>query len=795
MSPDDTYKANAGRTPGGKLESQPPGETAVLGDFELRREIGRGGMGRVYEAWQLSLQRVVAIKVLGQHISASAAAVQRFQLEAHAAAKLHHMHIVPIYALGEENGVHYYAMEFIEGPTLHAMIEAARGDRPSRKSANDTDETVPLDRATVVGAQAVDDDQPVPGTTGASGSSSSRLAGAELPPEVTAPDHFAIVARHIAEAADALDYAHREGVVHRDIKPHNLIMGSDDRLRISDFGLARVSEEPGVTVTGELIGSPLYMSPEQIMEGPGQIDHRTDIYSLGATMYEWLTLTPPYPGETRERVIGLILNSEPAALHAYNPWIPVDLETICLKAIERNRKKRYQTAGGLRDDLRRFLQSMPIKAKPIGPSTRLRRFVARHPVAVLAVAATCVVASLMSALLVAQREVESQAAALAEVKQQSQDLLDLVKPLVPPGIEGSLSLVEAAGPILAGVFETGWTTTASPGATESQGADSASAGQPEGIARRATRDLYEAVAPRYWPSSPFANECSYAVLGGIKVRESDAAKTRKVVDRCLLSHPDHTEARQLHLALCGQMRQYDTMARDAQQLIRRRGREPTGHLWLGLARLLLGDAQQSLADFDRARELAGRRDVQLVWAKAMRGLSLILLNRPDDAILELNDTLVLAPNLVVALLARASAGTALGDLPSAVADLNRVIEQEPDNADTIALRGEHSLKLGRFDAAIRDFKEAMRISGPTPALQMQVIAALMAQQNKSRATPAPGTTSDDAVGEPDPDASSNGRTPDLPISPKQPGAPTPGRHVGARIATLGKLLLTRAFVH
>jgi serine/threonine protein kinase/tetratricopeptide (TPR) repeat protein len=767
----------------------------VLGDFELHREIGRGGMGRVYEAWQLSLQRVVALKVLGQHISASPTAVQRFQREAHAAAKLHHTHIVPIYAQGEDNGIHYYAMELVEGPTLHEIVAAAGQDRKLSTASSDSDETVLLDRSTVAVDRPVQRAEAEQERTGAAGSSGSGASSAGVPDDYRTAEHFATVARHIASAADALDYAHREGVVHRDIKPHNLILGGDDRLRISDFGLARVAEEPGVTVTGELVGSPLYMSPEQITEGPGQVDHRTDIYSLGATMYEWLTLTPPYPGETRERVISRILNSEPAPLRGYNPDIPVDLETICLKAIERDPNRRYKTAGGLRDDLRRFLQSRPIKAKRIGLAARLRKSIVRHPVTALAATSGCVVALLASALFVAhlkvqsqKREAESQAAAVAEAQQQTEDLLDLVKPLIPGGVEGPLSIVEAARPMFEGVFDTGQTSTPSGGASQSHGVDSASAGRPEGIARRATRDLYEAVAPRYWPSSPLAHECSYAVLGGIRVRESDAAKARRIVDQCLLSYPDHIEARQLHLALCGQMRQYDTMASDAQQLIQRRRQEPAGYLWLGLARLLLDDAHQGLTDFDRATELAGRRDIRFVWAKALRGLALIGLDRPDDALVELNETLVMAPNLVVALLARACAGATLGDLAGAVADLTRVIEQEPENADTIALRGEHSVRLGRFDRAIRDFNEAMRIGGPTPALQMQVLSALYLQQNKNRARPAPSPTSRGSAVTPDADQSSSSRMPHRHHAPERSGAPRRTRYGVATISRCAKLL-------
>ena len=142
--------------------------------------------------------------------------------------------------------------------------------------------------------------------------------------------YFDTVARMIAEVADGLDYAHKNGVIHRDMKPSNLMLAPDGRVSINDFGLARMLEQPGMTMTGEFMGSPLYMSPEQMMAGRMPLDHRTDIYSLGATLYELLTLQPPFPGETRERIIAQIMTKEPVSLRKVNKRVPLDLETICL---------------------------------------------------------------------------------------------------------------------------------------------------------------------------------------------------------------------------------------------------------------------------------------------------------------------------------------------------------------------------------------------------------------------------------------------------------------------------------
>src|SRR4029077_1037695 len=165
--------------------------------------------------------------------------------------------------------------------------------------------------------------------------------------------YFDTVAGMIADVADALDHAHKNNVLHRDIKPSNLLMAPDGRLSINDFGLARMLEQPGMTMTGEFVGTPAYMSPEQLTAGRTPLDHRTDIYSLGATLYELLTLQPPFRGDRRDQVLAQILHKEPIPPRKLNRKVPVDLETICLKCLEKDPDLRYPTAGQLADDLRR----------------------------------------------------------------------------------------------------------------------------------------------------------------------------------------------------------------------------------------------------------------------------------------------------------------------------------------------------------------------------------------------------------------------------------------------------------
>jgi serine/threonine protein kinase/tetratricopeptide (TPR) repeat protein len=358
-----------------------------LGDFEIVREIGRGGMGVVYEARQMSLNRKVALKVLSSGLGLTPKAVQRFRREAEAAAKLHHTNIVPVYATGEENGTHFYAMELIHGPSLDHVIRQMRqtkqsattsgepgrvsgepgrvsaGSAPSAASARGADAT-PLANLEATGPY-VGESRSTQALTTSSLSSDSH--------------YFDTVARMIAEVADALEYAHQQGVVHRDMKPSNLLLSPSGRLSVNDFGLARMLEQPGMTMTGEFVGTPAYMSPEQITAGRTPLDHRTDIYSLGATLYELLTLHPPFTGERRDQVLAQIMHKEPKAPREANPKVPVDLETICLKAMEKDPDRRYQTAGAMAEDLRRYVNRFAISARRAGPAERLRKWIRRHP--------------------------------------------------------------------------------------------------------------------------------------------------------------------------------------------------------------------------------------------------------------------------------------------------------------------------------------------------------------------------------------------------------------------------------
>jgi serine/threonine protein kinase/Flp pilus assembly protein TadD len=330
-----------------------------LGDFRIVREIGRGGMGIVYEAEQLSLGRKVALKVLPQAATLDPRRLQRFQNEARAAACLHHNNIVPVFFVGSDRGVHFYAMQLIDGQTLAEVIRDARAPEGGPTVAAGAEAA-----ATTAPAAALSTQKPKRGAA-----------------------YFRKVAELGAQAAEALDYAHQMGVVHRDVKPSNLMLDGRGQLWVADFGLALLQAEAGPTLTGDLVGTLRYMSPEQALAQRVLVDQRTDVYSLGATLYELLTLRPVFLGQDRQELLRQIAFDEPTQPRRLNRAVPPELETVVRKALEKNQQDRYATAQELADDLRRILEDKPIRARR--PSWRqvAMKWTRRHRPVVWAAAA------------------------------------------------------------------------------------------------------------------------------------------------------------------------------------------------------------------------------------------------------------------------------------------------------------------------------------------------------------------------------------------------------------------------
>lgn len=319
----------------------------LFGPYELLEVVGRGGGGVVYRSRQRSLNRTVAIKLLAAGVDSSEASVRRFQIEAESAAALQHPGIVAIHECGQQDDQPYYAMEFVPGRNL----------------------------ADVSGGKPLE----------------ARRA-----------------ARYLRAVAEAVHYAHRRGILHRDLKPSNVLIDQDDRPRITDFGLARqVDGRTEMTLAGQILGSPNYSSPEQLAGRREEVGVGSDLYSLGAMLYHLLTGRPPFLAGTVQETLRLVHEEEPVSPRALNPTVPADLETICLKCLEKSPGKRYGSASELAEELRRFLDGEPIQARPITPVERGWRWCRRHP-AVASLAATVIVALSGTALLfyVSARRIE-----------------------------------------------------------------------------------------------------------------------------------------------------------------------------------------------------------------------------------------------------------------------------------------------------------------------------------------------------------------------------------------------------
>ena len=347
----------------------------VLGDFRIVRELGRGGMGTVFEAEQLSMGRHVALKVLPFAALVQEKSLQRFRNEVRAAAALDHPNIVSVYSVGEDRGVHYYAMQLIRGQTLADLIVELRKlcepspilpitvlqETPPLTNGSDALPTTSIPLAETHSAE-----------TRAQGQTSTIVDSRSF------AEHCQMVARLGIQAGEALQHAHDQGVLHRDIKPSNLMLDGDSKLYVTDFGLARIEADAGMTMTGDIVGTLRYMAPEQALAKRVVIDHRADVYSLGATLYELLTLRPAFGETDRSELLKQIAFAEPEPLRKLDRRIPADLETIVLKAMAKRPEERYQTAQRLTDDLQALVDNRPIAAKPPTPLERVAKWSRRH---------------------------------------------------------------------------------------------------------------------------------------------------------------------------------------------------------------------------------------------------------------------------------------------------------------------------------------------------------------------------------------------------------------------------------
>lgn len=358
MAAMERLKARGERTSDGSA-SLGPVKLERLGDFRIIREVGRGGMGIVFEAEQESLGRRVALKVLPRQALLERRHLARFKREARLASRLHHTNIVQVYGVGDEDGFHYYVMQFVHGVGLDKIVGRLSSGADSGSSGQGAEDLV------------CDDDGPNAELLQVIWES---LVGASESPLSDAA-YYRRVAGIGVQAAEALSYAHEQGTLHRDVKPANVLMDDQGVAWVTDFGLARAMHAPDVTQPGDLTGTLRYLAPERLR---GQVDVRGDVYGLGLTLYELITGRRAYDAPDRSALIREISETSPPAPRRINCSVPRDLETVVLKAIAREPEKRYASAGELADDLRRFIEDRPILARRVGPGERLWRWCRRN---------------------------------------------------------------------------------------------------------------------------------------------------------------------------------------------------------------------------------------------------------------------------------------------------------------------------------------------------------------------------------------------------------------------------------
>jgi serine/threonine protein kinase/tetratricopeptide (TPR) repeat protein/WD40 repeat protein len=418
----------------GGFEQPPPeapaadGHPEQLGDFRIVRQVGRGGMGVVYEAVQVSLGRHVALKVLPPQALLSPTYLERFRREARAAAKLHHTNIVPVYGVGEDAGVHFFAMQFIRGEGLDKVLHDLRLLRRELGAAA----KVPMPPTTppasepgaaqslltgrfIVSASPGPDaapDQPAADAHGEARSLSA-LSGAG-----SGYSYYWGVARVGLQVAEALAYAHRQGILHRDIKPSNLLLDLQGTVWITDFGLAKAEGTDDLTHTGDIVGTMRYMAPERF---DGRSLPQSDVYALGLTLYELLTLRPAFADTNKARLVEHVLHQPPLRPRKLDARIPRDLETVVLKCIHKDPSERYATAEALAEDLRRFQADRPIQARRASSAEQLWRWCRRNPAVasllgtvVALLVAVAVGSLLMAAQFAVERRQADQARTVAE---------------------------------------------------------------------------------------------------------------------------------------------------------------------------------------------------------------------------------------------------------------------------------------------------------------------------------------------------------------------------------------------
>ena len=726
----------------GELEGPESQSRGQLGDFRIVGEIGRGGMGVVYEAEQISLGRRVALKVLPFAALVDPRQLQRFQNEARAAASLDHPNIVHVYSVGCERAVHFYAMQYIEGQTLARVIAELRQLQEPKKSgpdktavseltrllltgegsqANDAEEDrastlVPLGRGQGQGVadddpaaelptptddkEAADDEgaadaEQLPDVKGVPGVKRSEppetdtqrqpQAAVSTEGSIRTTAFFRSVARLGIQAAEALEHAHQMGIVHRDVKPSNLMVDTAGHLWVTDFGLAMTQTGADLTMTGDVLGTLRYMSPEQAEGNRRILDHHTDIYSLGVTLYELLTLQTPFDSDDRHKLIHEIIDGEVRPPRGLSPAIPRDLETIVQKAMATEPQGRYVAAQDVADDLRRFLEEKPIQARRPTLATRATKWARRHRTLVrstavfgiLLVAAILLLLSVSNVLITEERNEKDKA--LSSARAASQEKAKALE-----SAEAGLQKAE----------------------TERQRAESN---------LEVAMDALQAVYVQAIGQDPYAHG-DFKSLG-----VQDAfSKAERALRRAIELDPNNAQTYAHRAAAYGQLFQYKKAASDYSRAVELA--PDNARFQDALAWFLVRCPDVAYRDYHRALE-HGKRAIELDARNAgyHRTLGVIHMELGDleEALAECQKALDIDPGLATVYGDRCEILLKMRAIPLALDDALKHVELEPQHASAYRSRmlayaysGQTEEALTAADRAV-ELTEANRITPPS----------------------------------------------------------------------------------